>query len=122
MRTRWMWVMAFFIVMGLAAPLASAEPRNDKGKGKAHAARYDRDDDRWERHDRYEVRIFGRDERPPGWSRGRKTGWGDCGMPPGQAKKYGCRSYVHNGRRYYWYRDDVGRIIVRRPRIDISVR
>jgi hypothetical protein len=24
---------------------------------------------------------------PPGWSRGRKTGWGYWGMPPGQAKK-----------------------------------
>jgi hypothetical protein len=24
---------------------------------------------------------------PPGWSRGRKTGWGGLGMPPGQAKK-----------------------------------
>lgn len=24
---------------------------------------------------------------PPGWSHGRKTGWGGAGMPPGQAKK-----------------------------------
>jgi hypothetical protein len=28
--------------------------------------------------------------RPPGWDRGRKTGWGACSMPPGQAKKFGC--------------------------------
>ncbi len=28
--------------------------------------------------------------QPPGWSHGRKTGWGDCNVPPGQAKKYGC--------------------------------
>ena len=26
--------------------------------------------------------------RPPGWDEGRKTGWGNLGMPPGQAKKY----------------------------------
>ena len=29
--------------------------------------------------------------RPSGWNRGRKTGWGNCDVPPGQAKKYGCR-------------------------------
>ncbi len=28
--------------------------------------------------------------RPPGWSKGKKTGWGDCDVPPGQAKKAGC--------------------------------
>ena len=26
-------------------------------------------------------------KRPPGWSRGRKTGWGGWGVPPGQLKK-----------------------------------
>ena len=26
-------------------------------------------------------------KRPPGWDRGRKTGWGQYDMPPGQAKK-----------------------------------
>ena len=27
-------------------------------------------------------------KRPPGWDRGRKTGWGPYDMPPGQAKKF----------------------------------
>jgi hypothetical protein len=35
-------------------------------------------------------RTRGLGDRPPGWGRGRKTGWGDCNLPPGQAKKYGC--------------------------------
>jgi hypothetical protein len=26
-------------------------------------------------------------KRPPGWSRGRKTGWGGWGVPPGRLKK-----------------------------------
>lgn len=30
--------------------------------------------------------------RPPGWDKGKKTGWGDCDVPPGQAKKQGCNS------------------------------
>ena len=29
--------------------------------------------------------------RPYGWDRGRKVGWGNCDLPPGLAKKYGCR-------------------------------
>ncbi len=34
--------------------------------------------------------VFGYDQRPRGWDKGRKTGWGDCDVPPGQAKKVGC--------------------------------
>jgi len=35
---------------------------------------------------------------PPGWDKGKKTGWGDCDVPPGQAKKVGCHpnSNAHN--------------------------
>ncbi|MBI2678894.1 MAG: hypothetical protein HYX28_08935 [Candidatus Koribacter versatilis] len=38
--------------------------------------------------------------RPPGWDKGKKTGWGDCDVPPGQAKKQGCNSTssAHRGR------------------------
>ncbi len=43
-----------------------------------HADRRD-DDDR-----------YGRSGRPPGWTHGRKTGWGGCDVPPGLAKKEGC--------------------------------
>jgi len=32
---------------------------------------------------------------PPGWSHGRKTGWGGADMPPGQAKKYS-RGHRHH--------------------------
>ncbi len=121
MRTRWLAVLAMVAALGLITPTSSADQGKGKGKGKAHAAaRYEHDADGWEHHDRYDVRIYDAHEgRPPGWSRGNKTGWGDCGLPPGQAKKYGCRTYVYEGRRYYYYHDDIGRIIIRRPRIDI---
>lgn len=29
--------------------------------------------------------------QPPGWERGHKVGWRGCDLPPGLAKKYGCR-------------------------------
>jgi hypothetical protein len=46
--------------------------------------------ERWERA-RWEREHHGRmnEHRPAGWDRGRKTGWGDRDVPPGQAKKVG---------------------------------
>lgn len=130
MRTRWLAVLVLTAALGLFAPYSFADHGNGHGKGNPHADRdngrghargHDRDDDaRWERHGDYEVRVFEvREGRPRGWSQGKKVGWGNCGMPPGQAKKYGeCRTYVYERRRYYYY-EDAGRIILRRPRIDI---
>ena len=40
-----------------------------------------------------------RAQRPPGWDRGRKTGWGACSVPPGQAKKIGCNPGFFTGGR-----------------------
>ncbi len=122
MRMRWLAIFAIIVALGLFASYASGQGKGKgKAKGKQHAtAQYERTDDGWERHDKYDMRIYDtREGRPPGWSKGNKTGWGDCGLPPGQAKKYGCRTYVHEGRRYYYYTDNAGRTIVRRPRIDI---
>jgi hypothetical protein len=36
-------------------------------------------------------------------------------MPPGQAKKYGCRTYTYQGQPYYYYQGEDGRMHVRRP-------
>ena len=121
-------VLGLIAVLGLATPTLRAD--NDKGKDKGnprahefddeHGRRGDRDDDRWERREGYEYRTYGEGEgRPPGWSRGKKTGWGNCGLPPGQAKKYGCRTYTYEGRPHYYYQDERGRIIVRRPTIHV---
>jgi len=43
--------------------------------------------------------LLERSPRPPGWDRGRKTGWGACSFPPGQAKKIGCNSGFFTGGR-----------------------
>lgn len=73
----------------------------------------------WDHRGDYEYRTYAVGSTPPGWSKGQKTGWGNCGMPPGQAKKYGCQRYVYQGVPYYYYRDEVGQIFVRRPFIEI---
>jgi len=114
-------------ILGLLAALSLGTPAlmADHGKKDKHqqGKKQDRDDDRgWDRRDGYEYRVYGdRNNRPPGWSRGKKTGWGNCGLPPGQAKKDGCRTYMYQGRPHYYYQDEGGRIIVRRPMIQVTV-
>lgn len=84
--------------------------------------RADRDGDRntWNRdwrgdRDRW---TFGNDQRPSGWNKGKKTGWGNCDVPPGQAKKMGCNPVSsYYGRSHSNYRDrDRDRDRVRRHR------
>ena len=122
---RWFQVMLVLATLTLAVPLLAD---HGKGKSKGHSQgnqAFDDDDqgdnDRWERHGDYEYRTYREhDGVPPGWSKGKKTGWGNCGLPPGQAKKHGCQSYQYEGRDYYYYRDEVGHIVVRRPSIHIE--
>jgi hypothetical protein len=108
-------VVTLFAALGLGTPALLADHGNkDKQHGNKH------DDRGWERRDGYEYRVYGEhDGTPPGWSRGKKTGWGNCGLPPGQAKKYGCQTYTYQGRPHYYYRDEVGRIVIRRPIIEV---
>jgi hypothetical protein len=120
MNKRLLAIFTLAAALGLTAPGVMADHGN-KGKGHEHGNKHSDDDDQgWERRDGYEYRAYGdRDGRPPGWSQGKKTGWGNCGLPPGQAKKYACRSYVYQGRPHYYYQDDSGRIIVRRPILEV---
>ncbi|PYX63970.1 MAG: hypothetical protein DMG74_15060 [Acidobacteria bacterium] len=74
------------------------------GHNAGHDRDFDRDGDR-DDHDR----------RPPGWSHGRKTGWGDCDVPPGQAKKHGC----HSGHRHPSTRTVNHTPVLRRPRAEV---
>jgi hypothetical protein len=91
------------------------------GNGNGHGNKHHDNDQGWEKKDKYEYRTYAvSGPHPPGWSQGKKTGWGNCGMPPGQAKKYGCRTYTYEGRPYYYYQNEGGQIIVRRPIISIQ--
>lgn len=100
----------------------------EHGNGNAHNDDYDRgngnrrdDDHLWDRRGDWEYRTYDGGQQPPGFSKGKKTGWGNCDLPPGQAKKYGCNTYRWGGRTHYWYQDNQGRIVVRRPVITIGV-
>src|SRR5205085_11071792 len=85
----------------LAGTSAMPAYAKDHGQGRGRAERRDRDDRKHaerDRNDNDDVRRGDRDrderrgslrsdDRPPGWSKGKKTGWGNCDVPPGQAKK-----------------------------------
>ena len=80
--------------------LAKGKPSgrgNDKHEDKSKVKDRDRDDkDRdhkkdWGERDRDHAKVDN-NGRPPGWDKGKKTGWGNCDVPPGQAKKQGCNS------------------------------
>jgi hypothetical protein len=74
--------------------------KHDKKEAKHHDGDHDRDHREKKDHDRddhdrknyreHERRVSHDSRRPPGWDKGKKTGWGDCDVPPGQAKKVGC--------------------------------
>jgi hypothetical protein len=117
MSKRLLAILALGAMLGFGTPALMAD-HDKNGHGKKHS---DHDDGQgWQRREGYEYRTYSdHDQRPPGWTHGNKTGWGNCGMPPGQAKKYGCRTYTYQGRPYYYYQDDAGRVIVRRPTLEI---
>lgn len=120
MKAHWLTTLGLGMALALTASISMAEKDKDKHHGNPHANKFDDDDRNWDRRDGYEYRSYeSREQLPPGWDHGKKTGWGNCGMPPGQAKKYGCRSYVYEGRPHYYYQDDHGRVYVRRPIIEI---
>jgi hypothetical protein len=114
------------VLIGLLLVLSWGSPKlfadhGDHGNHGNHGKHGNKhDDEGWDRRDGYEYRVYERGEQPPGWGHGKKTGWGNCGMPPGQAKKHGCQAYAYEGRQYYYHEDDQGRIVVRRPIIEIQ--
>jgi hypothetical protein len=116
--------LLIILTLGTALALSTPALQADQGNGhkNGHGNKHSDDDDHqgWQRREGYEYRTYGdKDARPAGWSRAKKTGWGNCGLPPGQAKKYGCYTYTYQGQPHYYYQDEQGQIIVRRPIIDI---
>jgi hypothetical protein len=118
-----LWMVFALSTLGLGAQplLANQGHGHGNGNGNGHGNKHQDDDAQaWQQRDGYDYRVYGPGQpQPPGWSHGKKTGWGNCGLPPGQAKKYGCQTYSYQGRSYYYYREDDGRMYVRRPSIDV---
>ncbi len=113
-------LVIFGLILALLVSVPSLMADDDHGHGNGHGNKHHDNDQGWEKRQNYEYRTYYSGQHPPGWSHGKKTGWDNCGMPPGQAKKYGCRTYVYEGRPYYYYQNEGGQIFVRRPMISVQ--
>lgn len=91
-------ILLLTLLVSTVAPVMADKSNPGKGKGKNNAARQgddnrdgkDRGVDVSAKRVRRSVILRDTSYQPQGWNRGRKTGWGNCDLPPGQAKKYGC--------------------------------
>jgi hypothetical protein len=110
-----------FALALLIAGITASQPSMAQGRGHAFArsrdARFElrvRNDDRVIVQRPRRTVIFAdfrtRSNRPPGWDRGRKVGWGNCDVPPGLAKKFGCSGFAFRDhdrfRRIHRFDDD----------------
>ncbi|HXZ82020.1 MAG TPA: hypothetical protein VEG30_18975 [Terriglobales bacterium] len=87
--------------------VSARDQEDEHPHGNAHGnPHHDRDGDH-DRDDHWASYGY-REGTPPGWGQGQKKGWGNCGMPPGQAKKYGCTNYVYQGKQYEVFHDEDG--------------
>jgi hypothetical protein len=110
MRNSMFRFLAVATALALAPALASAKgPKGNPHSGGANFSDHDRDDREHHAkghgdHDRDDDRDGDHDRddrgRPPGWSKGKKTGWGNCDVPPGQVKKLGCHPRNATARRH----------------------
>ena len=105
MHRRILQVLALAVCLGLLPAAAYAtggqggKPPANKGKGSSqHGSKekdkdWDKDKDRGKGHGHeHQATAAGPSGRPRGWDEGKKTGWGDCNVPPGLAKQRGCDS------------------------------
>ena len=71
------------------------------------------DDAKWETKGNYQYRTY--PLRPTDWPQGVKTPWANCGNPPGQTEKNGCKSLSYQGHYIYYYTGKDGTVYARRP-------
>jgi len=122
--SRKLW-MTLVLTLGLAVPVAPvlAEGRDNGAEKKADRGEWHGRD-----HGRDQVRAHDRDhdsdDHRPGWSKGRKTGWKNCDLPPGQAKKHGCRDPFRHGhyRRHVYRGEDRARPVIGTPHVHAGVQ
>ena len=110
MRSRMLRILALAVCLGLLPAAAYAKggkgggPSADRGKSSSERGSQEKDKDKHhddDRDDHHAGRGHGHEHeaaagpsnRPPGWDKGNKTGWGDCNVPPGLAKQRGCDSH-----------------------------
>jgi hypothetical protein len=98
MHRRFLQVLALTVCLGLLPAAAWAKGGKGGGppvdKGKSSSAQGSKDKGKSPSSAHYgSAMAQGPSDRPSGWDQGKKTGWGDCDVPPGLARTRGCDSH-----------------------------
>src|SRR5215475_10707864 len=75
------------------------------------------DKDQWVNRNGFEYRVY--PLRPTQWPDGVATSPDNCAMTAAQAKKYQCKTISYEGRSYYYYTAEHGKVYARRPVVTI---
>lgn len=119
----WTMLMAFVLMWTLALAAQDRDDQNRDRDDQHRQMEQNRDynsadrDDQWENRKGWEYRTYEGDRHPDGWMQGNRTDWRNCSDRDGD-RQYNCYSYQYQGQPYYYYRDDNGRMIVRRHHRD----
>jgi hypothetical protein len=71
----------------------------------------------WQTKGKFEYHVY--KLRPTDWPQGQATSPEACGMTPAQGAKYQCKTITYEGRPYYYYEGEQGRIYARRPVVQL---
>jgi len=110
LRVLWTVLMAFVLTLTLAIA-AGAQDRDDQNQhmDQNHDYNHDRaDNGHWENRNGWEYRTYDHDQHPDGWMKGERANSRYC------EGHNGCYTYSYNGNPYYYYREENGRMVVRR--------
>jgi hypothetical protein len=75
------------------------------------------DKDQWVNRGGFEYRVY--PLRPTQWPDGTPTSPDNCAMTPAQARKYHCKTISYEGRPYYYYTGEHGKVYARRPAVTV---
>ncbi len=108
MTKRFIAVLALLSALGLSMPasIAHAQTVASPDQNKTY-----HDKDKWQLRDGYEYRVY--PLRPTQWPDGTATAPENCLLTPAQAKKYQCKTISYEGRPYYYYTGEHGRVYAR---------
>lgn len=114
MTKRFIAVFALLAALVLSVPAltASAQTVASPDQNKTN-----QDKDKWQLRDGYEYRVY--PLRPTQWPDGVPSAPENCALSGAQARKYKCKTISYEGRAYYYYTGEHGKVYARRAAVTV---
>lgn len=114
MTKQWMATFALLAALGLGL---LASPARAQAQTSSDQNQTDQDKHKWQTRGGFEYRVY--PLRPTQWPDGVATAPENCAMTPAQAKKYECKTISYEGRSYYYYTGEHGKVYARRAAVTV---